>query len=135
VIERLVSFYNQESAGEELPALEVPTKQIAGRLYSNAQVQRLICKTAAELPFEELDRLCSKEYSRKQLGLSFPLFLRVSERSNDAQRTKAIQDSKGRNRWTWKYSFNRDGYAFAICTQWFPKHDPLVRDWLKKHES
>jgi len=135
VIERLVNFYNLKDIGKELPPLDKPTKLKAGRLYDNAKIQRLICYTATSLPSEELDQLCNLEYSKEQLGLNFPLLVRVNEKVSRSERAEAVKDSKGRNRWTWKHSFNRDGYDFAVSTQWYPKHDPLVRDWLKKHES
>ena len=134
VIERLVNFYSQNRVGKELPPLNKPPKSKAGRLYDNAEIQRLICCTAAALPSAELDRLCNLEYSKEQLGLSFPLFVRVNEKASGSEKARAVKDGKGRNRWTWKHSFNRDGYDFAVCTQWFSKHDALVRDWLKKHE-
>jgi hypothetical protein len=106
----------------------------SGRLYDNAEIQRLICSTAAVLPSEELDQLCNLEYSKVQVGLNFPLFVRVNEKSNSSERSDAVKDHAGRNRWTWKYTFNRDGYDYAVCTQWFARNDPLVRDWLKKHQ-
>lgn len=135
VIERLVNFYHQNRKGDELPPIDKPAESKAGRIYDNAEIQRLICHTAADLPPKELDQLCNQEYSKKELGLSFPLFVRVNEKASRLEKARAVKDDKGRNRWTWKYSFNRNGYDFAVCTQWYSKHDPLVRDWLKKHES
>ena len=100
VIEKLVSFYNRKDTGKELPPLNKPTDLKAGRLYDNTKIQQLICYVAATLPAEELNQLCKLEYSKKQLGLSFALFVRVNEKISSSEKANAVKGSEGRNRVT-----------------------------------
>jgi hypothetical protein len=79
---------------------------------------------------EELEQLCTASTSKELFGISFPLFVRVPELSNLAQKRKAVRID-GYNRWTWKYEFTRNGFAYAICTQWYPRNEPLVQKWLE----
>jgi len=72
---------------------------------------------ARELPLEELEQLCAASASKEMFGISFPLFVRVPELTNQAQKRKAVKTADDVSRWTWKYEFTRNGFAYAICTQ------------------
>ena len=94
VIEKLVNFYNRKGTVKELPPLDKSAKLKAGRLYDNTQIQQLICYTAATIPAKELDQLCMLKYSKEQLGLNFPLFIRVNEKITGLQRANAVKESE-----------------------------------------
>jgi len=44
----------------------------------------------------------------------------------------AVKDEGGYNRWTWKYQFNKNGFAYAISTQWYDRNDEYVQKWLRR---
>ena len=138
VIERLLDEHDANAAGSEssqpLPARSSSPKMPSERLFENSEIQRRIVAVAKTLPTHELDRLCDLKVSKELFSLSFPLFVRVPTPTNQARRREAIKDDKGYNRWTWKFSFERDGYAYAVCTQWFLKQDAYVQSWLEEHE-
>jgi len=100
------------------------------RRYSNKEIQMKISEGARSLPSAELERLCDDGISKELFGLNFPLFVRVPESASHDQRQRAIKTPDKRSRWTWKFEFSRDGYSYAICTQWYPKSDALVSRWL-----
>jgi hypothetical protein len=134
VIERILDHYERRSNktdNEEHNLRPTSTvRETSSRLYSNSEIQQKIAAVACELPLEELERLCSASVSKELFGINFPLFVRVPELTNQAQKKEAVKiDDYGR--WTWKYEFTRNGFAYAICTQWYPRNDSLVRKWLE----
>ena len=134
VIERILDHYERRSnkADNEEHSLRPAStaRETSSRLYSNSEIQQKIATVARELPLEELEQLCTASVSKELFGINFPLFVRVPELTNQAQKKKAIQVNDY-SRWTWKYEFTRNGFAYAICTQWYPKSDSLVQKWLE----
>ncbi len=132
VIERLL---------DEVEGVETPPSESTGsshtstssRLFTNKEIQQRIVEIARELPAQELEALCDSAVSKELFGISFPLFVRVSDKSNQATKRKAVKTPDGINRWTWKYEFSKDGYVYAICTQWYPKQDLYVKAWLDEN--
>ena len=134
VIEKILDHYEKRSNktdNEEHNLRPTSTvRETSSRLYSNSEIQQKIAAVARELPLEELEQLCTASASKELFGINFPLFVRVPELTNQAQKKKAIQINDY-SRWTWKYEFTRSGYSYAICTQWYSKSDSLVRKWLE----
>ena len=83
---------------------------------------------------EEVDLFCDKEYSKQVFGTNLPLLVRVPRTAASEDRHMAVKD-KNVNRWTWKYSFVKENYEYAISTQWGPRNHDAVRRWLNIHES
>ena len=134
VIEKILDHYERRSNktdNEKHNLRPTPTvRETSSRLYSNSEIQQKIAAVARELPLEELEQLCAASASKELFGISFPLFVRVPELTNQAQKRKAVKIDDY-SRWTWKYEFTRSGFSYAICTQWYPKSDSLVRKWLE----
>lgn len=78
--------------------------------------------------------LCTKQGSKKEFKTSLPLFVKVRSTADPETKRKAVQSRDGVNRWTWKFEFVRNGFSYAICTQWGLRNDQLVRRWLDSHE-
>jgi 5-methylcytosine-specific restriction endonuclease McrA len=104
------------------------------RLFSNREIQSRISASAKHLPSNELDKLCDP-ISKEIFNISYELFLKVPKNMNEDSKRKAVKDSKGINRWTWKFEFEKGGFIYAITTQWFEKSDILVKNWLNKMEK
>lgn len=138
VIERLLNEYDQNetktggySIAREVNHMdEVSTK----RLFTNREIQQRIAAIASGLSTQELEHLCNERVSKELFGLSFPLFSRVSAKANQATKQAAVKSNDGVARWTWKFEFEKEGYAYAICTQWYAKNDSYVQKWLDAHE-
>jgi len=105
------------------------------RIFSNKEIQKQISSVAEFLPEDELKTLCDEHTSKEIFGISFPLFIKVNSNANQTTKKQAVKSNDGVNRWTWKFEFIRNGFAYAICTQWYPKNDQLVQQWLSSHES
>jgi hypothetical protein len=103
-----------------------------GRLFSNREIQQQISDAARNLSSVELEKLCQEKESKAILGLGFPLFVKVPANSDQATKQAAIKWNKI-NRWTWRFKFEKEGYAYAICTQWYQRQDALVQKWLQLH--
>lgn len=102
------------------------------RIFSNQEIQYEISKVAKKLSAHELEKLCEANTSKQLFNLSFPLFIKVSRNITPASKREAVQDSKGINRWTWRYEFEKEGHVYAITTQWYEKSDIFVKQWLEK---
>jgi hypothetical protein len=103
-------------------------------LFTNREIQHRIAAAAQSLSGQELEHLCDEQTSKALFALSFPLFIRVSARANQATKREAVKSKDGVSRWTWKFEFEKEGYVYAVCTQWYPKNDPYVQKWLEAHE-
>ena len=102
------------------------------RLYKNKEIQQKISAVAQHLPLNELESLCHKSESKEVFDINFPLFVKLPATTNQASKRAAVKTDDEVSRWTWKYEFERDGNVYAVCTQWYPRSDALVRDWLKQ---
>ena len=104
------------------------------RIFSNQEIQLRVSRAAQKLPSIELEKLCSPQLSKELFDINFPLFVRISKNISADAKSKVIKDSKGANRWTWRYGFEKDGFLYAITTQWYDKNDIHVKEWLRKNE-
>lgn len=102
------------------------------RLYLNKEIQEKISAILPKLPTSELEKFCKKEYSKSVFDINFPLLLKVPAQYNIIDKRDAVKDHSGLNRWTWKFEFQRDGFIYAITTQWYPWNDIYVEQWLRK---
>ena len=105
------------------------------RLYSNKEIQQKIARILPKLPTTELDKFCDKDYSKSVFDLNFPLVLKVPAHLSHIDKRDAVKDHSGLNRWTWKFEFQRDGFIYAITTQWYPWNDIYVEQWLRKQNN
>ncbi len=127
VVERLLDSY------EGTAKKGSNTRHKAKRLYSNSEIQKLIADLASSFTESQLEKYCDKQFSKEQLGISFPLFISVPATSSQATRREAVKASDGIPRWTWKFEFQKYGRSYAICTQWYAGHDQKVKTWLKEN--
>jgi len=104
------------------------------RIFSNQEIQLRVSRAAQKLPSIELEKFCSPQHSKELFDINFPLFVRISKNTSADAKSKGIKDSKGVNRWTWKYEFEQDGFLYAITTQWYDRNDIHVKEWLRKNE-
>jgi len=136
VIDKILDHY--EGADPTLgvtasePAIGFNISERRKRLYTNKEIQQKISAVARHLPLSELESLCQKSESKEVFDINFPLFVKLAATANQASKRAAVKTDDEVSRWTWKYEFKRDCYVYAICTQWYPKSDALVRDWLKQ---
>jgi hypothetical protein len=100
------------------------------RIYTNTEIQIKLSNKAQTMPQLELDKLCTSDYSKITLNNNYPLFVKVPENASIENRRKAITDLNGYNRWTWRHEFIRNGYSYAISTQWYPYNDEYVKAYL-----
>jgi hypothetical protein len=130
VIERLLDQH--EGVSSDDAAIPVKSRSASGgRLFTNTEIQQRIVSAAKDLSVDELEALCDEALSKEVFGINFPLFVRVADASNETTKKKAVKTKDDVSRWSWKHEFSRDGYAYAVCTQWYPKSDVLVAEWLK----
>lgn len=136
VIDRILDHYEGAdfTTGVEASTQvkETSSPGLKKRLYTNKEIQQKIATVAQNLPISELDSLCRKPESKELFDINFPLFVKLPATANQMSKRAAVKTEDEVSRWTWKYEFKRDGFVFAICTQWYPKSDALVRDWLKQ---
>lgn len=102
------------------------------RIYTNRDIQEKIALAARELSDVDLEKLCRRDYSKTVFDINFPLFIKVPDHFTHAQKLDAVKDEGGMNRWTWKFEFQRNGFSYAITTQWYGRNDEYVRRWLHK---
>ena len=144
VIEKLLNEYegiqptSQDQATEHQSGC-IDEEQIdagikSNRLYSNKEIQKRISAVAKTLPTNELNKFCQEEFSKKTFGINFSLFVKVPTNTNRDSKRVAVKSNDGVSRWTWKFEFEKEGYVYAICTQWFAKNDPLVQKWLQRFQ-
>ena len=139
IISRLLDYFKKSTHPPEAPKLtpsyESAARKNDSRLFSNKDIQQRISSIAESLTDHELETLCDKSTSKQLFGINFSLFIKVPAAANQATKKRAVKSPDGGNRWTWKYEFVRNGFRYAICTQWFRKNDPFVQKWLNAHES
>lgn len=134
VISRLIDSFEKKENAISLPSYQDSTRKKDARLFSNKDIQQRISSIAESITEDELESLCNENTSKDLFEISFPLFIKVPSTENQATKKQAVKSNDGVNRWTWKFEFVRDGFSYAICTQWYPKHDHLVQQWLNNHE-
>ena len=100
------------------------------RLYTTSEIQEKISTAAKGLSDTDLDKLCKKDHSKSMFDISMPLFLRVPSHFTSAEKTEVLKDAKGVIRYTWDFEFERNGFVYAICTQWYARNDVYVQRWL-----
>jgi hypothetical protein len=103
------------------------------RLYTNREIEEKIALAASKLLDSDLQKLCRQDYSKIVFDINYPLLLRVPQHYTYAEKIEAVKDEAGLNRWTWKFEFHKNGYAYAITTQWYARNDEYVQKWLRKH--
>ena len=138
VINRLIDSFEKQQASADgglNSSIGCAAKGAAGRIFNNREIQKRLSEIAETLPENELELLCKEQFSKDTFGISFPLFVKVPASANQQIKKQAVKSTDGVNRWTWKFEFIRNGFAFAICTQWYPKNDPLVQKWLQSRGS
>jgi len=138
VISRMIDSYERTESSSSAVSTEVKAQNIVknsqDRIFSNKEIQQHVSKIAQSLPEQELEMLCNENASKEIFGISFPLFVKVVSTANQATKKEAVKSSDGVNRWTWKFEFSRNGFSYAICTQWYPKNDYFVQQWLNSHK-
>lgn len=100
------------------------------RPFTNIEIQEKISTEARKLSDADLDKLCKKDHSKMLFDINFPLFLRVPEHFTDREKSDAIKDKKDQDRYTWEFEFQRNGFAYAVSTQWYARNDEYVQRWL-----
>lgn len=91
------------------PPIQATQKYLAkpenkNRIFSNQEIQYRVSSAAQKLPSIELEKLCSPQHSKNLFDINFPLFVRIPKNLSADAKKMAIKDSKGANRWTWKYN-------------------------------
>lgn len=131
VIERILEFYEAQKPHDH-QAQRQASESAVHVVMTNKEIQQKIAAIAKTLPTSELDALCTKDHSKRIFDISFPLLVRVPSATGELEKREIVKVSDV-NRWTWKYEFERDGYSYAVCTQWYRRNDILVHQWLLKH--
>jgi uncharacterized protein with ParB-like and HNH nuclease domain len=109
-------------------------KDKGDRLFSNREIQEKISQVAMTIPEEELEQLC-EEKSKDIFNIGKVLFIKCPKNISDAEKSDAIKDEQGINRWTWRFEFERNDFLYAITTQWFHYNDIRVKEWLLNHNN
>lgn len=102
------------------------------RIYSNTEIQEKISNTLKNLSDADLDKFCRKSHSKIVFDIKNPLLLKVPTHFTEAEKVNAVKDEKGVERWTWDYELERNGFLYAINTQWYSRNDVYVQGWLSK---
>ena len=97
------------------------------RIFTNKEIQRRISAAAQKLSTIELEKLCSPQYSKETFNINFPLFVKIPKNISTNSKDKILKDHKGRSRWTLKYIFEKEGFLYAITTQWYKNNDIYVK--------
>jgi predicted CopG family antitoxin len=129
VIEKLLNSYDDKNGNVK----KTKSTSSKARLFTNKEIQQKISNVAKHFSAQELDDLCN-DSSKKIFDISFPLLVKISNRENGKNKKDAVKSEDGVNRWTWKYQIEKGNFIYAICTQWYPKNDTLVKDWLEIHD-
>lgn len=104
------------------------------RIYTNTEIQENIANAIKNLSDAEVDKFCRKSHSKAVFDISNPLFLKVPEHFTENEKNNALKDEKGVIRWTWDYEFVRNGFVYAMNTQWYARNDEYVQRWLQSLE-
>ncbi|MFV1977452.1 MAG: hypothetical protein ACC651_17050 [Candidatus Scalindua sp.] len=140
VIEKLLNHFegkeNKQGAQYEKKQVFNGASKSNARLFTNREIQQKVSNIARQLSTTELDKLCEVTESNEIFGLGrFPLLLKVPNNTNEQKKRDIVKTKDGVNRWTWKFGFEKNGYLYAVCTQWYPKNDKLVQKWIDLYES
>jgi hypothetical protein len=129
VIVKMLNYYE----GITTTSAETSLNNIGNlsRLFSNKEIQEKISQAARKIPEDELNQLCNEQVSKEIFDIDFPLFIKCPKNMSKTAKRNVVKDELGRNRWTWKFEFERNGFLYAITTQWFQRHDIKVQEWLK----
>lgn len=133
VIARLLDSFDAASPSKSVPIETNGIEQSVKDKLDNSDIQMRISRVLSKMSPEKIDLFCDKNYSRDVFGINFPLLIKVPARSDHQTRREAVKQ-KGVSRWTWKFSFEKNDFIYAICTQWFRWHDNSVRKWLRENE-
>ena len=91
------------------------------RIYKNKEIQETIARVISKFPQSDLDKYCRQEYSNEVFNINFSLLYRVPYHYSKIKKSKMVKDHRGVARWTWKFEFTKNGYVYAISTQWYAK--------------
>lgn len=105
---------------------------MSNRPFTNREIQEKIAVASRNLSDAEIDKFCTKQYSKLIFDINFPLFLKVPDHFTHDRKSDAVKDEQGVNRWTWKYEFKRNGFSYAMSTQWYSRNDEYVQRLLRK---
>lgn len=105
------------------------------RPYTNTEIQEKIAYAATKLSDADLDRFCKKTHSKTVFDINNPLFIKVPDHFTAKEKAQAVEDKKGVSRFTWDHEIKRNGFAYAITTQWYSRNDAFVARWLKSLEE
>jgi predicted CopG family antitoxin len=133
VINRLIDNYEKTQPSTKNKVKKSSDVKITPRIFSNKEIQERISTIAETLSENELELLCDEQFSKDTFGISFPLFIKVNAIENQATKKDMVKTNDGVNRWTWKFEFIKSGFSYGICTQWYPKNDLAVKEWLDSH--
>lgn len=108
-------------------------KTITAHDPSNIKIGKLVQETLRRmfykglLPEEEINRMCTAEYSNNSFNLNFPM---LKEYNPEIPFDEQKRDQKGYNRY---YSFTLSAYAkqYLLCSQWIEHlHREKFEEWL-----
>jgi len=102
------------------------------RIYTNRDIQEKISLAAIKLSDVDLEKFCQKDDSKTIFDINSPLFVKVPDHYTHSQKMEAVKAVGGINRWIWKFEFKRNGFSYAISTQWYAKNDEYVQRWLHR---
>lgn len=104
------------------------------RIYTNREIQETVARVISDFSQSDLNKYCRKVDSKRDFNLNFSLLYKVPYHHSKTEKLNMVRDHKGIARWSWKFEFQKNGYAYAISTQWYAKNDIYVQRWLKKHD-
>jgi hypothetical protein len=105
------------------------------RIYTNRYIQEELANILKGFSEIELDKFCDANYSKTIFDNNYPLLVRVPSNYTHSDKMNAIKDHNGINRWTWKFEFQKNGFSYAISTQWYDRNDEYVKRWLRKYSN
>lgn len=98
------------------------------RMYSNSQIQKLISSILHNYSEDGIINYLNKTYCKEVFNINYPLLIKAPKSSNLEFKRNIVKD-KGKNRWSWKYSFQIGDFNYAICTQWYDRNDDYFTKW------
>jgi 5-methylcytosine-specific restriction endonuclease McrA len=104
------------------------------RIYTNSDIQELISNELKMCDIDILADFCKEDYSKEVFGINFCLLKKIPSNLSKTEKDKYLKD-KGIKRWSLKYLVKRDGFDYALSTQWYSKNDILVKKWLNRNNT
>ncbi len=135
---KIIPISNETFQNTSVKIVENITKKTSSerkRPFTNNEIEKRLKSACELLSLETLEKMTTKEYSKKVFNLNFPLLKKVSIKSSLEERKKSVKDHLGHNRWTLKYTFERDGFLYIICSQWYPQQDSYVQKWFLENKA